>query len=88
MDQKRHAASKVTDFQRYHLSGDLDQELEGRVSSVRLQFEMAVEIPEGASPEELQKLLDDQQKEADRLQQEMIQLELRNKIEAESLRKQ
>ena len=41
MDRPKRAATKVTDFRKYHLSGNLDQELQGRVDSRINQFEMS-----------------------------------------------
>ena len=38
---KRAAAAKITDFRRYHLSGDLHDTLQGRVDNRITQFEMA-----------------------------------------------
>ena len=43
MDRPRHAATKITDYRKYHLSGDLADTLQGRVDSQITQFEMSAE---------------------------------------------
>ena len=48
MDRPRWAATKVTDFRKYHLSGNLEDEVQGLVDTRVGQFEMA------KTPEELQ----------------------------------
>ena len=40
MDRPKRAATRVTDFRKYHLSGDLDQEVRGLVDNRVSQFEM------------------------------------------------
>ena len=71
MERPKCAASKVTDYRRYHLSGDLDETVQGRVKSVRDKFEIEYNIPEGATTEDLERILDNHKKEGEQLQNDM-----------------
>ena len=78
MERQRRTASKVTDYRKFHLSGDLDEVMQGRVSSAIELFEktkspnMSQEpIGEDATNEQLQELLREQQENSTRKQQQM-----------------
>ena len=80
MDRQKRTASKVTDYRRYHLSGDLDQVVQGKVSEVVEQIEahnMSTNIiPEDATPEQLQELLKEQKDNSAKLQQQLETMRL------------
>ena len=80
MHRPRRAATKVTNFRKYHLSGDLDTELQGRVESRVTHFEM------GMTPEELQKQLEQEREASNRLKEDTECLRLQNELEAEKLK--
>ena len=65
MDRPKRTASKVADFRKYHLSGDLDKTLQGRVDSRINQFEMP------KSQEELQQQLEEEKENSKCLMEEM-----------------
>ena len=65
MDRPKRAATKVTDFRRYHLSGDLDKQLQGWVDSRVIQFEMASPV------EELQKELEEERGNSKKMMTDM-----------------
>ena len=95
MDRQRRSASKVTDYRKYHLSGDLEQTLQGKVSGTvellegPLQTTMATSpVKEDATPEELQELLKEHKDNSARLQQQVEALRLRNELEAEKMQQQ
>ena len=78
MDRQHRAASKVTDYRKYHLSGDLDQVLQGRVSGAVTLFENTdtatmslCPISEDATPEQLQEMLTKQKSNSAKLQQQV-----------------
>ena len=79
MDRPKRAATKVTDFHRYHLSGNLNEELQGRVDSRVTQFEMA------QSAEELKKQLEEEKENSRRLQEDVELMKLQNELEAERM---
>ena len=76
----KRAAAKVTDYRKYHLSGDLDTELQGRVDARVSLFEMS------SSPEELQWQLEAEKLESSKLQQEAESLRLQTELENEKLK--
>ena len=55
MDRPRRAATKVTDFRRYLLSRDLDEQLKGQVNNTVQIFEMAETMEELKQQLELEK---------------------------------
>ena len=79
MDRPKRAATKVTDFRRYHLSGNLDEELKGRVDNRVSQFKMA------QSAEELQRQLDEERESSRRLKEDAEIMWICNELEAEKL---
>ena len=89
MDRPKRAASKVTDYRKYHLSGDLNISLSGRVESVVGQFEertmSQLTIPDNASTEELKQLVELSKANSQQRLEEMEQLRLRNELEAQAL---
>ena len=77
---KRAAATKVTDFWKYHLSGDLDQTLQGRVDTRISQFEMA------ANPEDLQRQLEEEKEASKKLMEEAEYMKLQAELDNEKLK--
>ena len=75
------AASKVTDFRKYHLSGDLDQQLEGLVDHRISQFEMAM-------AEELRQWLEDEKENSKKLEADTKIMHIQNELELEKLKQQ
>ena len=82
MDRPKRAATKVSDFRRYHLSGDLDIALQGRVDTRITQFEMT------SMAEELQKELDNAKESNKKLMEDAEVMRIRNELEAEKLKEQ
>ena len=80
MDRPKRAATKVTDFRKYHLSGDLDQTLQGRVDSRITQFKMA------KCPEDLQQELEEEKAQSKRLMEEVEMMRMQHELEAEKLK--
>ena len=78
MERPKRAATKVTDFQRYHLSGDLNNALQGRVDSRISQFEMA------DTAEELQCQLEEERQNSKQLKADAEIMKIRNEHELEN----
>ena len=76
MDRPHRAATKVTDFRRFHLSGDLSDRIEGLVESRIGQFEMA------QSAEQLKQQLEEEKENSRKLQEEIELLRMRNEVES------
>ena len=91
MDRQRRSASKITDYRRYHLSGDLEHVVQGKVSGAVELLErtdksvMENDNIEESSPEELQDLIREQKENSARLQQQVETMRLRNELEAEQM---
>ena len=101
---KRVCAAKVHNYRKYHLSGDLDQLVQGKVTETieRLgaQAKMSQKDTEEtqprlsqkdtveATPEQLQDVLDSQRENSSRLQQQVAAMKLRNEIEVEEMQQQ
>ena len=79
MDRPRRAATKVTNFRKYHLSGDLDQTLQGVVDSRITHFEMA------QSTEELQKQLEEEKVQTKRMLEDMECMKIEHELETHKL---
>ena len=79
---KRAAAMKITDFRHYHLSGDLNTELAGRVDTHISQFESTM------STEELRKQLEEDREAGRKVQEDMECMKIQNEIETERLKRQ
>ena len=93
MDRQCRVASKVTDYRKYYLSGDLKQVIQGKVSETVQQLEnhrtdMDPNLTENATPEELQDRLKEQKDNSQKLQQQVEALKLRNELEVEHLQQQ
>ena len=92
MDRPKRAASKVGNYRHFHLSGDLNTSLQGKVDSVVDQFEalnMSQEaIPEGATAEQLREMLEKSKASSAELEAEAEIMKLRNELEAQAMRAQ
>ena len=80
MDRPKRVANKVSDYRKYHLSGDLDETLQGRVDTRVNQFEMA------KSNEELQKQLEEERAQSKRIMDEMEHMKIEHELEMEKLK--
>ena len=88
MDRPRRGATKVTDFCRYHLSGDLDDQLQGKVGQTVEHFETRMaQLPEDVSSEQLREAITKQRQKDQAQQEELEHMTLRNEYEAGELRK-
>ena len=95
MDRQRRSASKVTDYRKFHLSGDLDTVVQGKVNevisalgAVRISTMNHPEELDSATPEELERMIAEQKENSTRLQQQTQAMRLRNELEAEKLQQQ
>ena len=94
MDRHCQAASKVTDYRRYHLSGDLEQVVQGKVSGTvdlienRQPIMEQDPIDDNAMPEQLQELLKEQKQNSSKLQQQLEAMQIKNELEAEQLQQE
>ena len=82
MDRPKRAATKVTDFRKYHLSGNLDEELQGKVDTRVNQFEMA------STTEELQKQLEEACQSNKKRMEDVEVMKIRNELEVEKLQQE
>ena len=89
-DRQRRAASKVTDYRRYHLSGDLNQVIQGKVSGAieRLETMSQGSNEEEFTPEQLQDRIREHKDNSTRLQQQVETMKLRNELEAEQMQQE
>ena len=92
MDRQRRSASKITDYRRFHLSGDLDKIVQGKVSETVVLLQgveptsmSTNDIEESTSTEELQELLKEQKETSARLKQQVEAMKVRNELEAEKM---
>ena len=76
---KRAAASKVTNYRTYHLSGDLNTALQGRVGKVVGHFEDNM----AATLEEMKQQLEEERERSRKMQEEAEMQEIRSELEAE-----
>ena len=92
MDRQCRAASKITNYRKYHLSGDLDKVVQGRVSGVVEQLENTTDMEEPslkeATTEQLQELLQQQKDTSTKIQQQVEAMKLKNELEAEKLQQE
>ena len=93
MERQKRSASKVTDFHKFHLSGDLDQIVQGQVSRVvgAIESPQVMEDPtydEDATPEQLQELLKEQKESSARMQQQVEAMKLGNELEHKRLQQE
>ena len=82
MDRPKRAATKVTNFRKYHLSGNLDEEVEGLVGARVGQFEMAKTL------EELQQQLETERENSKRLQQDADRARIEHELELERMKQE
>ena len=80
MDMPKRVANKVSDYRKYHLSGDLDETLQGTVDTRVNQFKMA------KSNEELQKQLEEERAQSKCIMDEMERMKIEHKLETEKLK--
>ena len=80
MERPKRAATKVTDFRKYHLSGDLDIALQGRVDDRVNQFEMA------KIQEELQMQLEEERAQSKRMGEEAELMRIQHELDTEKLK--
>ena len=81
MDRPRRAATKVTNFRSYHLSGDLDNQVQGLVESRIEQFDMA-------STDELKQQLEQERENNKKLEQDAEYARIQHELEIEKLKKE
>ena len=92
MERQRRSAPRVTDFRKYHLSGDLEEVVQGKVSDTIEHLEATLEgvmsrdmSDDNATPEQLQEMLREQKENSSKLQQQVEAMKIRNELEAEKL---
>ena len=78
---KRAAASKVSNFRTFHLSGDLNQEIKGLVDARIEQFDMT-------STEDLRIQLEQEREDNRKLEENVEQAKILNELEIEKMKKQ
>ena len=92
MDGQKRSTSKVTDYRKFHLLGDLDQVVQGRVSSTIDKLESITKHSnmedDNATSEQLQELLKEQKETSSKLQQQVKAMKIRNELEAERLQQE
>ena len=81
-ERQKQAATKITDYRHYHLSGDLDNSLQGRVGEVIHQFENNM----SQSVEDLQREIQEEEEKSKKMQQEAEVLRLKSRLEQERLK--
>ena len=77
MDRPKRAAAKVTDFRRYHLSGDLDNQLKGQVDLAIQHLEMT------NTAEDLRRQLESEREHSKQLQEEVEMIKMHNELALE-----
>ena len=77
MDRPKRAATKVSDFCRYHLSGDLSEQLQGQVNLPIQHFEMA------GGTDELKQQLENEKEHSKQLQEEAELMQVQHDLEIE-----
>ena len=80
MERPKCAAAKVKDFRRYHLSGDLNETLAGRVDNRITQFEMS------SSMDKLQKALQEEKENSRCMMEDLELARIRNDLEKEKMK--
>ena len=80
MERPKCTAAKVKDFRRYHLSGDLNETLAGRVDNRITHFEMS------SSMEELQKALQEEKENSRCMMEDLKLARIRNDLEKEKMK--
>ena len=84
MERPKRAATKISDYRRYHLSGDLDTTLQGKVGEAvnNIEHNMSHDL------EELKRLLAEEEEKSKRLQHEAEVMQLQHKLETERLKQE
>ena len=88
MDRQRWTATRVTNYRKFHLSGDLDQVVQGKVSGAVELLETTMSctpVKEDAILEELQEQIKEQKEHSAKLQQQVENMKLCQELEAEQL---
>ena len=91
MERPKCNATKIQDYRKYHLSGDLDNTLQGKVGEVVNWWEhkaTMADLPDDASAEQIKEALVKQKEEEERRQTELETLTLQGEYEAGLQRKQ
>ena len=90
MERPKRTATKVVNYRTFHLSGDLNTTLQGRVGQVINQWGQGntmSELPDNASAEQIREALEKQKREESQQKEELECFTLRNEYEAGLLRK-
>ena len=82
MERPKRAATKVTDFRRYHLSGNLEDEVHGLVGSRITQFSMST------AAEQLKAQIEAEKENSKRLEEEAQVAELQHQLELEKMKQE
>ena len=85
MDRAKRTATKVTDYRRYHLSGDLDNTLQGRVGQVIADWESGEDSNMSSEIEKLQQQVAKQKEARRKAEEQLEEMKLRNEMENERL---
>ena len=85
MERTRCTVARITDYRRYHLSGDLEQVVHGKVEATIHQLEMSQQPIDEAAPEQLKSKLELEKEHTEKLQQQVQAMELRNALEREKM---
>ena len=83
------AASKVSDYRKYHLSGDLDKQVQGKVGEKINAIENTTMAHlEELTADQLEQKLQAEREEADKLQEQVKLHQLRQQVEEQERKKQ
>ena len=93
MERPKRGASKVSDYRQYHLSGDLEEVVQGKVSEAIVKLEQTLDEPTMSSEEETQNMellaaAREQKEKSHKMQLQVENMKLRNEIEAEKLQQE
>ena len=93
MDRPCREASKVANYRQYHLSGDLDEVVQGKVGETVVRLEQAFETLTMSSEEaqqniELAAKVKEQKEKSQKLQLQVENTKLRNELEMEKLQQE
>ena len=80
MERPKRAATRVTDFRKFHLSGNLDEEVQGLVDSRVNLFEMATA--------ELKQKLEQEREASRKIQEDAERAEIQHQIEVERMKQE
>ena len=82
MERTRRAASKVTDFRRFHLSGNLEEEVNGLVDYRIEQFEMAL------TPEQMKQQVELEKDKSRKMQEDVKRLQMQTEMDTEKMKQE